>query len=113
MYCFCEQKETLVLKVEGDVGADPLWCNQCSCNFDLEDIPISDELKGELMRWGNKYGKWIDWDKDKLIPNGIEMEEEHNKQGSILTEKVKKELRGKYRVKFSPSTMARGYANNQ
>lgn len=65
------------------------------------------------MKWLNKYGEQIDWDKDKLIPNGIEMEEEHNKQGAKLTEKVKKELRGKYRIKFSTSTMARGYANNQ
>jgi hypothetical protein len=28
-----------------------------------------------------------------------------------LTEKIKKELEGKYRIKFSPSTMARMYAN--
>ncbi len=34
MHCFCEQKETYELKVEGDVGADPIWCNQCGCNFD-------------------------------------------------------------------------------
>jgi hypothetical protein len=27
MHCFCEQKETYELKVEGDVGADPVWCN--------------------------------------------------------------------------------------
>ncbi|WP_100374769.1 hypothetical protein [Bacillus sp. FJAT-45037] len=111
MYCFCEQKEAFELKVEGDIGADPIWCNQCSCNFELEDIPISDELKVELMRWVNKYGKWIDWGKDKLIPNGIEMEEAHNKQGFILTERVKKELRGK--LKFSPSTRSSGYANKQ
>ena len=54
---------------------------------------------------------WIDWDEDKLLPNGIELEEEHNKQGLNITEKVKKELEGKYRIKFSPSTMARMYAN--
>jgi len=113
MECFCEQKETYELKVEGDVGADPIWCNQCGCNFDLEDIPISNELKSELMDWVTKYGEWIDWDIDKLIPNGIEMEEDHNKQGAKLTEKVKKELRGKYRIKFSSSTMARSYANNK
>ncbi|MFU2018851.1 hypothetical protein ACM6Q7_28240 [Peribacillus butanolivorans] len=109
--CFCEQKENQELKVEGDVGADPLWCNQCGCNFDLEDIPISNKLKSELMEWANKYGEWIDWDQDQLIPNGIEIEEEHNKQGAKLTEKVNKELRGKYRIRFSSSTMARMYAN--
>ena len=111
MHCFCEQKETYELKIEGDVGTDPVWCHQCSCNFDLEDIPISNELKSELMEWGTQYGEWIDWDTDKLIPNGIEMEEEHNKQGAKLSEKVMNELKEKYRIKFSPSSMARSYAN--
>ena len=110
MHCFCEKEETYELKIEGDVGADPLWCNQCGCNFDIEDIPISNELKRELMEWITNYGDWIDWERDKLILNGIELEEEHNKQGEKLTEKVKKELKEKYRIKFSPSTMARSYA---
>lgn len=65
------------------------------------------------MEWVTKYGEWIDWDIDKLIPDGIEMEEEHNKQGAKLTEKVKTELRGKYRIKFSSSTMAGSYANKK
>jgi transcription elongation factor Elf1 len=111
MECFCEQKETYELKVEGDVGADPIWCNQCGCNLDIDDLPISDTLTNELIEWVNRYGEWIDWDEDKLLPNGIELEEEHNKQGLTLTEKTKKELEGKYRIKFSPSTMARMYAH--
>jgi hypothetical protein len=113
MRCFCEQKETYEIKVEGDFGADPIWCNQCGFNFDLEDLPISKELKTELMEWVTKYGKWIDWDRDKLIPNGIKREEEHNKQGAIITEKVKNELRGKYSVNFSTSTMARSNASKK
>ncbi|MEW5548939.1 hypothetical protein ABGT22_02995 [Peribacillus frigoritolerans] len=63
MECFCEQKETYELKVEGDVGADPIWCNQCSCNLDIG--PISDTLTNELIEWVNRYGEWIDWDEDK------------------------------------------------
>ncbi|MGE7591027.1 hypothetical protein [Peribacillus sp. NPDC101480] len=111
MECHCEQKETSELKVEGDVGADRIWCNQCGCNLEIEDIPISNKLSRELIEWVNMYGEWIDWDEDKLLHNGIELEEEHNKQGLNLTEKVKKELEGKYRIKFSPLTMARMYAN--
>ncbi|MEK4013793.1 hypothetical protein [Peribacillus sp. FSL M8-0224] len=111
MECLCEQKETYELKVEGDVGADPIWCNQCGCNLDIDDLPISDTLTTELIEWVNRYGEWIDWDEDKLLPNGIELEEEHNKQGLTLTEKTEKELEGKYRIKFSPSIMARMYAN--
>ena len=113
MRCLCKQKETYEIKVEGDVSADPIWCNKCYCNLDLEDIPISAELKLELMEWIRKYGEWIDWGKDRIVPNGIEMEEEHNKQGLNLTEKVKIELVGKYKVSFSPSTFARRYADKK
>lgn len=109
MECFCEQKETYELKVEGDVGADPIWCNKCGCNLDIG--LISNTLTKELIEWVNRYGEWIDWDEDKLLPNGIALEEEHNKQGLTLTDKIKKELEGKYRIKFSPSAMARMYAN--
>ena len=88
------------LKVDGDIGADPIWCNHCGCNFDLEDIPISNELKRELKNWVTIYGEWMDWEIDLFIPNGIEMEEEHNKLGANLTEKVKRELSDKYIKNF-------------
>jgi transcription elongation factor Elf1 len=110
MRCFCENKQTFNLKVEGDVDTDPIWCNQCGCNFDIEEVPLSEDLKDDLMRWAMMYGRWIDWSKDTLLPNGIELENEHNKQGQQLTEKVKKELGTKYRVRFSPSTSARLYS---
>lgn len=109
MRCFCEQKETFDLKMEADVGADPIWCVECGCNLDLEDTPLSNDLKKELIDWASMYGKWIDWDLDKIISNGIQMEEEHNRQGVILTEQTKQELGGKYRITFSPSTMGRSY----
>jgi hypothetical protein len=110
MQCFCKHKETDDLKVEGDVGADPIWCNICGCNFDIEEVPISDDLKEEVMRWAMMYGEWIDWNKDTLRSNGIELENKHNKLGEQLTEKVKKELGAKYKVRFSPSTSARLYS---
>jgi len=113
MECFCEQKETYDLKVEGDVTADPIWCNQCGCNLNIEDIPISIELKRELVEWAHMYGGWIDWDEDQLLPKGIELEEEHNNKGLKLTQKVKKELEGKYRITFSASTMGRMYARRR
>ncbi|WP_078544895.1 hypothetical protein [Litchfieldia alkalitelluris] len=113
MRCACKQMKSYDLKIEGDVGADPIWCKHCSCNLNLEELPISQKLKSELIEWVTKYGEWIDWDRDQLIPNGIEMEDEHNTQGAKLTEKVKKELKETYTIKFSPSTMARSYANNK
>lgn len=109
MNCFCESGESNDLRIEGDVGADPIWCNRCGCNLDIEDFPISNGLQEELSYWVMKYGGWIDWDKDKLLPKGIEMEDVFNQIGVALTEKVKQELRDKYKVKYSPSSSARSY----
>ncbi|MEK3798075.1 hypothetical protein MHI18_07305 [Peribacillus sp. FSL H8-0477] len=108
MECICEKK-SFDLKIAGDVGADPIWCNRCGCNLDIEDIPISIELIRELKEWINMYGEWIDWDKDILLSNGIQLEEEHNEKGLNLTEKIKDELKGEYKIIFSPSTTVRTY----
>lgn len=64
-----------------------------------------------MKNWVTIYGEWMDWEIDLFIPIGSEMEEEHNKLGANLTEKVKRELSDKYIIKFSPSTMAKSYAN--
>ncbi|QOR64995.1 hypothetical protein IM538_14225 [Cytobacillus suaedae] len=110
MRCFCANKESYALKIEGDVGADPIWCNDCGCNLDLEEFPIPSDLKEQLTSWAMMYGEWIDWSKDKLRSNGIELEDKHNKLGQQLTVKVKKELGSRYKVEFSPSSSARMYA---
>ncbi|WP_235753893.1 hypothetical protein [Psychrobacillus sp. INOP01] len=69
----CRCNETYDLKVEADIAADAIWYNKCYCNFDIEYVPISTDLKAELMEWTVKYGKWIDWDNDGIVPNGIEL----------------------------------------
>ncbi|WP_310793587.1 hypothetical protein [Salipaludibacillus neizhouensis] len=83
MNCCCENGETHDIRIEGDVGADPIWCNRCSCNLDLEDFPVSEELAKELSYWALKYGDWIDWETDKLLPNGVELEAEFNQIGVV------------------------------
>ena len=108
---FCEEEKTFNLKVEGDVGADAIWCDECYCNFDIYDIPISNGLKERLAKWMQQYGEWIDWNKDVLCHNGLQMEDEHNKMGELLTVEVRKELGEEYKVRFSPSSSARMYAN--
>ena len=109
MICCCDSGVTNSLKVEGDVGADPIWCNSCGCNLDIEDVPISAELAKELSNWTTKYGEWIDWDSDKLLPNGLEMEAEFNQIGVILSEKLKQGIDDTYKIKFIPSTSAKHY----
>jgi len=112
MKCFCGSGETNELKIEGDVCADPIWCNSCGCNLDIRDIPISHELAEELSTWAMKYGEWIDWNKDRLLLNGMELEDEFNQEGAALTEKVRRELGDKYQIQYALSASASFYAQN-
>ncbi|WKA56561.1 hypothetical protein [Planococcus shixiaomingii] len=109
MRCFCEKQETNELKLEGDIDTDPLWCIHCGCNLEVEELPLSRELQEELARWAAAYGDWVDWEKDQLLPNGHLLEDEHNKAGLSLTEKLKKELNNDYKIEFSPFLMANNY----
>lgn len=109
--CNCDQ--TVNLKVEADIGADAIWCAKCYANIDIDLVPLSIELKSELAKWIFQYGEWIDWNTDGIVQNGVELEVKHNKQGLRLTEKVRKELTGKYEVSFSPSTFAKRQSNKE
>ena len=75
MECGCGVNKVLEFKVEADIGADPIWCNKCGYNLDIEDFKISKNLEEKLMNWISQYGKWIDWTTDTLVPNAAEMED--------------------------------------
>ncbi|WP_155591059.1 hypothetical protein [Lysinibacillus cavernae] len=114
MECGCQSKITNQLRVEGDIGADPIWCHRCFCNLNIEEVPISNQLKQQLETWIRQYGEWIDWGNDTAIfPNGVELEDKFNQQGMQLTELVREELAGTYIVHYKPSTFARRYANKK
>ncbi|SFB22953.1 hypothetical protein SAMN04488072_110123 [Lentibacillus halodurans] len=50
MTIFSKRKCSLdTYKMEADYGVDPLWCSKCGYNLDIDDFPLSDELKSELM----------------------------------------------------------------
>lgn len=108
---FCEEEKTFNLKVGGDVGAEAIWCDECYCNLEICDMPISKNLKVQLIMWDQQYGEWMDWNKDSLLPNGLQLENEHNRIGELLTVAVRHEFGEKYKVRFSPSPSARMYAN--
>ncbi|MDV6378447.1 hypothetical protein ORD22_09445 [Sporosarcina sp. GW1-11] len=101
--CNCE--DFFQIKIEADVGADPLWCAVCGYNLEMDKFTLSNPLKEQLRAWIDDYGSWINWDYDSLIEGGKIIEKDHNELGLRLTEKVKKELKGKYEVVFSPSKM--------
>lgn len=112
MYCGLCEEEVFELIVEGDLGADAIWCEKCYGNFELEDLPISGDLATELEIWSHQFGEWMDWENDKLYAKGSQLEATHNQAGEGLTEKVRITFGEKYVVRFSPSTSAQLYANN-
>ncbi|MFS0783168.1 hypothetical protein [Bacillus sp. 1P06AnD] len=109
MDCMCDNQDIHELKLEADISADPVWCDRCGCNLELEDMPISAELKKELLEWGISYGEWIDWDKDRFKDGGEQSENDHNAEGSRLLRKIQAELPANFTIAFSPSQMAEVY----
>ena len=97
------------LKLEADFAVDPTRCGKCRLTIELHTFPLSFSLKEDLVAWGDDYGKWIDFKCDSLIENGIELEDEFNKKGIQLTERVKNELGEQFTVTFSPSLSAQSY----
>lgn len=84
-------------KFEADFVADPIWCNDCGENLDIEDFPLSENLREALLEWGSVYGKWI-----KTRGN-------HNEKGFELFQEVRKLLGEKYPIIFVPSKSAKLY----
>jgi hypothetical protein len=72
------------LKIEADFSADPIWCNVCGDNLDIDDFTLSEGLKEELFNWIRDY---------KKIPMDLQ-----NKVGKELTEKVKAEIGKDYPI---------------
>ncbi|MBT2722622.1 hypothetical protein [Bacillus sp. ISL-46] len=90
-------------KFEADFVADPIWCNDCGENLDIEEFPLTDELREQLMDWVSEYGKWIDLETDLLEENGLQLVENHNEKGLQLLQEMKKQLGEQYPIVFVPS----------
>lgn len=95
------------LKIEADIGADPIWCAVCHENLELADFVLPQALEAALYEWAGDYGTWIDWETDSIVAGGIALEAKHNAIGEQLTEQVKVAFAGQYDVVFSPSTFAK------
>ena len=108
MHCQCEKGPIKRLTIEGDIGADPVWCSDCGCNLELEDFPFPADLAAKLEAWVQTYGEWMDWETERLKPGGLEMEAAFNAKGQALTEQAAEQLAG-YTITFSPSTSASEY----
>ena len=103
MECGCKQQTTALL-LEGEYGADPVWCAVCQYNIELDELPVDDALLDELLAWGNAYGQWVDLEVNDFVEGGEDMEAAHNKQGALLAKKLQMALQG-VQVTFTPSAM--------
>lgn len=88
----CGCKETRFIRVETEVGADPLWCGTCLYNLDLDLVEICDSLKGEFYKWNAELTRNPNFNLDKL--------EQHNRVGKELTARLKEELGSRYTIEF-------------
>lgn len=102
MYCEHCHKPLLTLIIEGDFGADPIWCGHCIANLELEELPLSENLLTELTTWMCAFGEWIDIEHDSFHEGTEHLAEAHDKQGALLAQKVSAELGTGVTVKFSP-----------
>lgn len=103
MDCGCK-KATTKLLLEGEYGADPVWCGVCQYNIELDELPIDAQLMNELLEWGNSYGQWVDLEAGQFVDGGEAMEAEHNKAGALLAKKLQMALQG-VTVTFNESMM--------
>ena len=91
--------------LEGEFGADPLWCAVCQYNIELDDMPIDERLKDELLYWANAFGQWVELEESQFVEGGKELEQAHNASGRELANKVATSLGQGYTVKFVASAM--------
>ena len=99
MDCYCKIK-TNSLRIEADLVPDSTWCDDCDCNIDMEELPLSEILINNLYSWTYEYGKWRDKDTEKLVENSFGILKQYNNRGLELTERVRQELGDTYTVRY-------------
>lgn len=102
MHCHTCNKSYITIIIEGDFGADPLWCGQCHANLELEELPLSASLQTELTTWMCDFGEWIDIENDSFLAGLEHLAQEHDKRGAQLAQKVADELGSEVTVTFRP-----------
>ncbi|PAF39711.1 hypothetical protein CHH69_06725 [Terribacillus saccharophilus] len=105
MECSC--KKTKHILIEADF-TDPVWCADCKVNLDLDEFPVSVALKQRIESWAEGYGKWLDWERDKLKSDAVKIEEDFNNEGRLLSVAVQQELHD-FTITFRPSRLSSLY----
>jgi hypothetical protein len=88
-------------KVEADF-ADPIWCAECNWNIDIDDLPISEELKKDFVKWEVEYQKEMSLLKEQESEHFQEFVSKHNDEGRRLAERLIRELGENISITFVP-----------
>ncbi|SNZ16072.1 hypothetical protein SAMN05421503_2849 [Terribacillus aidingensis] len=101
MECSCGKTTNLL--IEADFG-DAVWCAVCKVNLDVDELPVSGDLKQQLEDWTRDFGKWIDWDSDLLKNDADKTEGVFNQKGEVLVAKLREALPS-FTITYQPSNL--------
>lgn len=86
--------------VEAETHADPVWCGKCTANLDLDEFPISEELKQNLTNWNDEFHKHLIMHDFNGVTSSFA--KKLNQEGEKWTNKLKEELPTSYTVQYRP-----------
>lgn len=98
MECSCNKTKHILFEAD---FADPIWCADCN----MDDFPVSAALRLRVERWTEDYGKWLDWERDKLKPDAETIEENFNNEGKLLSVAIQQELHD-LTITYRPSRLS-------
>jgi hypothetical protein len=93
------------LKLINEYLAPPLFCpdQEKMGHIDIDDLPLSRNLKEELSLWDKEYQ--ATFNDDCPLDSGfssLEDEIRHKNAGMMLAKKIQQELNGEYLIEYLP-----------
>lgn len=96
---------TMKLIVGREYLADPIFCpdSQYMGHVDVNDLPISHDLKEKIQEWNDEYQATFDTDypPDSAFKSP-QLETAHIEKGSELVKRLQMELGDRYIVEYKP-----------
>ncbi|WP_312381746.1 hypothetical protein [Stutzerimonas balearica] len=93
------------LRLASEYLAGPIFCSEPDAmgHIDVDDLPLSQELKSEITVWDSEYQATFNSDYPPDSGFGSpEVELRHIAEGQQLAEKMQQELGGEYKVDYCP-----------
>lgn len=93
------------LRLAKEYLAGPVFCpdSEKMGHIDVEDLPVSEQLKRAIQAWDSQYQSTFD---DEYPPDSgfisPELEAAHERQGAELAERLQEELGDGYSVEYKP-----------